>query len=237
MDNRILLICTEKYSPQRFFFSQVLNMSIAKYSHLPNGHSFRKVYEIAEKMEWDKQPFLITCFLWAGEKQGMQTWKEFSPSFKKLHRHERNEGVAGRRRSKDRLWLLMFILYYTLCNRISDYWSTLPDSISSSPLRVEIADWDKLKVPSSSCLKLLFQGIAFSLLLQCHSFALRGCNCKMDGGKKTSYDLMCNSLWCVSERFMSWLKKPWLNFLIENCFGHWHMCHIFFDPKSVAVIA
>lgn len=168
----------------------------------------------------------------------MQIWKEFSLSLKKPHRHERIEGVAGgRRRSKDHFWLLMFILHYTLCNRISDYWSTLPDSISSSPLRVEIADWDKLKVPSSSCLKLLFQGITFSLLLQCHSFALRGCNCKMDGGKKTSYDLMCNSLWCVSERFMSWLKKPWLNFLIENCFGHWHMCHIFFDPKSVAVIA
>ena len=68
---------------------------------------------------------------------------------------------------------------------------------------------------------------------------LRGCNCKMDEGKrkKGSYDLMYYSLWCVSERFMFWLKNPWLNFLIENGFGHWHMCRIFFDPKSVSFIA
>lgn len=105
----------------------------------------------------------MKCSLWAGEKQGMQTWKEFSPSFKKLRKYERNEGVAGRRRSKDHLWLLMSILSYTLCNRISDYWSTLPDSISSSPLRVEIADWDKLKVPSSSCLKTAFFRVLLSL--------------------------------------------------------------------------
>lgn len=100
------------------------------------------------------------------------------------------------KKNKDYLWVLMFILYHTLYNRNSDYWSALPDSISSYPMRVEIADGDRLKVPSSSCLKLLFQGIAFSLLVRAVPLPLIGCNCKMDGGTAKTKNEMAAPVWC-----------------------------------------
>lgn len=124
-------------------------------------------------------------------------YNQQSPSFlKSMVLGEMRACLKEKKKNKDNLWVLMFTLYHTLCNRNSGYWSALPDSISSHPMRVEIADWDKLKVPSSSCLKLLFQGIAFSLLVSAVPLSLIGCNCKMDGGTAKRKKEMAALVWC-----------------------------------------
>lgn len=61
-------------------------MSIAKYSHFPNGHLLRQVYDIAEKTDWDELSlFSLNVLPRLKKSRNAKRYKQFSPSFKKFH--------------------------------------------------------------------------------------------------------------------------------------------------------